>query len=74
MSNIQVINNVMEVGKPALMNYLKRRKNVEATDENVYARHEKDFDLTQPEQLPLFGEYFEMVFQRSLILCMVQLP
>ena len=57
----------MELGKPMLMNWWKRRKNVETTEDNLYVRHEKDFDLTQLPPLGLFGEYFEMVMQFGFV-------
>ena len=49
----------MELGKPALKSWFQRRKNLAATRENEYVRHERDFDL-QP--LPKLGKFIESIY------------
>ncbi len=57
----QTINNILEIGVPMYKNYKKRKGNVEETEDNLYTRWERDFDLQQLPYLSLFSEYFEMV-------------
>ncbi|XP_064396523.1 anoctamin-7-like isoform X2 [Halichondria panicea] len=59
----QILNNVVEIGVPYLKRFINWLKHKEETDEDVYARWEKDYDLIELSNHGLFFEYLELVVQ-----------
>jgi hypothetical protein len=65
MTGKQAVNNLLEVGIPAIKNWWKKRKSLQST--SPYARWEQDYDLVAPDGISLFGDYLEMLIQFGFI-------
>lgn len=63
----QILNNVVELSVPYVKRFVNWFKHKEETDDDVYTRWEKDYDLIPLSNHGLFFEYLELVIQYGFV-------